>query len=104
MLGENGTGKTTFIRMMAGRLEPDDGVKIPMLNISYKPQKISPKSQNTVRQLLHEKIRDAYVHPQFITDVIKPLQMETLYDQEVCLCSTLMMQFGFNSPLLQMHL
>ena len=89
MLGENGTGKTTLIRMMAGRLEPDDGVKIPMLNISYKPQKISPKSQNTVRQLLHEKIRDAYVHPQFITDVIKPLQMETLYDQEVCLCSTL---------------
>ena len=25
MLGENGTGKTTFIKMLAGRLAPDDG-------------------------------------------------------------------------------
>ena len=58
-------------------------VKIPTLNVSYKPQKISPKSTGSVRQLLHEKIRDAYVHPQFITDVIKPLQLEGLYDQEV---------------------
>jgi len=57
--------------------------KAPFLNVSYKPQKISPKSQGTVRQLLHERIRDAYIHPQFITDVIKPLQVEPLYDQEV---------------------
>merc|ERR1711970_1096007 len=65
MLGENGTGKTTFIKMMAGKLAPDDGVQPPPLAISYKPQKIQPKSQGTVRQLLHEKIRDAYIHPQF---------------------------------------
>ena len=57
--------------------------KAPMLNVSYKPQKISPKSSGTVRQLLHEKIRDAYIHPQFVTDVIKPLQIEQLFDQEV---------------------
>ncbi|XP_064610171.1 ATP-binding cassette sub-family E member 1 [Liolophura sinensis] len=83
MLGENGTGKTTFIRMLAGRLVPDEGGQVPVLNISYKPQKISPKSQGSVRQLLHEKIRDSYIHPQFVTDVMKPLQIEQLMDQEV---------------------
>lgn len=56
---------------------------IPQLHISYKPQKISPKSQGIVRQLLHEKIRDAYVHPQFVTDVMKPLKIDDIMDQEV---------------------
>ncbi|KFV91778.1 ATP-binding cassette sub-family E member 1, partial [Fulmarus glacialis] len=83
MLGENGTGKTTFIRMLAGRLTPDEGGEVPILNVSYKPQKISPKSTGSVRQLLHEKIRDAYTHPQFVTDVMKPLQIENIIDQEV---------------------
>ncbi|CAK9292180.1 unnamed protein product [Gordionus sp. m RMFG-2023] len=84
MLGENGTGKTTLIRMLAGNLKPDDGdAEVPILNISYKPQKISPKYQSTVRNLLHEKIRDAYVHPQFIADVMKPLAIDNLIDLEV---------------------
>jgi translation initiation factor RLI1 len=42
MLGQNGTGKTTFIRMLAGLLKPDNNEEVPRLNVSYKPQKISP--------------------------------------------------------------
>lgn len=83
MLGENGTGKTTLIRMLAGRLKPDGDEDVPTLNISYKPQKISPKSTGTVRFLLHEKIRDAYQHPQFVADVMKPLLIDNIIDQEV---------------------
>ncbi|XVF52227.1 hypothetical protein PTKIN_Ptkin05aG0002200 [Pterospermum kingtungense] len=87
MVGENGTGKTTFIHMLAGSLEPDNiegsDVEIPEFNVSHKPQKISPKFQSTVRHLLHQKIRDSYMHPQFVSDVMKPLLIEQLMDQEV---------------------
>lgn len=58
-------------------------VEIPEFNVSYKPQKISPKFQSTVRMLLHQRIRDSYMHPQFVSDVMKPLLIEQLMDQEV---------------------
>jgi len=32
---------------------------------------------------LQTKIKDAYLHPQFVTDVTKPLQIEAIIDQEV---------------------
>ncbi|KAL4429831.1 hypothetical protein ABPG77_010948 [Micractinium sp. CCAP 211/92] len=85
MLGENGTGKTTFIRMLAGMLKPDNELEVELdeFAVSYKPQKISPKFPGTVRDLLHKRIRDAYLHPGFQADVMKPLNIEHLMDNEV---------------------
>jgi len=69
--------------MLAGLLEPDEGVKPPALNVSYKPQKIAPKFQGTVRQLLQMKIPASFGHPQFQTDVMKPMMVEQIMDQQV---------------------
>ncbi|XP_056136372.1 ATP-binding cassette sub-family E member 1-like isoform X2 [Lampris incognitus] len=56
---------------------------MPVLSVSYKPQKISPKFKGSVRALLHDKIRNAYTHPQFVTDVMKPMHIDSIIDQDV---------------------
>eukprot|EP00842_Homolaphlyctis_polyrhiza_P006382 jgi/Hompol1/6745/HPOL_005063-RA len=83
MLGQNGTGKTTFIRMLAGGTPADGDAQVPDLNVSYKPQKISPTFEGTVRMLLLKRIKAMFMHPQFQTDVVKPLQIENIIDQPV---------------------
>ncbi|KAG8363537.1 hypothetical protein BUALT_Bualt19G0032700 [Buddleja alternifolia] len=87
MLGENGTGKSTFIRMLAGKLQPDaeDGfdAKLPEFKVSYKPQTITGKFQSMVRDLLRHRIPQSYMEPQFMSDVVKPLTIEQLMDQKV---------------------
>jgi ATP-binding cassette subfamily E protein 1 len=83
--------------MLAGLLKSDEQAKaeadndwetaakfsVPQLNVSYKPQKISPKFQGTVRELLHKKIRDSYIHPQFVSDVMRPMSMEAIMENGV---------------------
>lgn len=83
MMGENGTGKTTFCRMLAGAEKPDGRSSVPPMNISMKPQKITPKFQGTVRQLFLKKIKAAFLSPQFQTDVYKPLKLDDFIEQEV---------------------
>lgn len=64
LLGQNGTGKTTFIKMLAGKDKAYHG-QIPELSVSYKPQTINPKWEGTVRELLQTRVQDKYMHPQF---------------------------------------
>ncbi|GAT95314.1 ATP-binding cassette sub-family e member 1 putative [Entamoeba histolytica] len=61
----------------------DESIQLPKLNVSYKPQKISPKFEGTVQELLEQKIKTMFSHPQFNTDVIKPLNIQPLLSHKL---------------------
>ena len=81
MLGQNGTGKTTMIKMLAGIHKPDDEtLEMPRLNISYKPQTIAPKFQGSVQDLFHLKLSNTWQSSIFRTEVLIPLDIDSLLD------------------------
>lgn len=70
--------------MLAGVIKPDDtDIEMPRLNVSYKPQTIAPKYEGSVKDLLHTKLGNAWEAPLFKTEVLSPLQIETLLDNDV---------------------
>ena len=91
LLGENGCGKTTFIRLLARAVAPDGANKEDKatwggglgMSISYKPQKIAPKFEGSVAELLAKRISKAMSHPGFQTDVMKPMTIDPIMDQKV---------------------
>ncbi|KAG2279915.1 hypothetical protein Bca52824_051135 [Brassica carinata] len=91
VLGDNGTGKSTFIRMLADLLPPDQVVAVqpwrPNFLPSYKPQKNELGSECTVRLLLERKRPIAKMHSRFVSDVMKPLQIYPLLDRKVATLS-----------------
>ena len=98
LLGENGMGKTVFVRMLAGEIGGETapaegkgdaaaaGVRLPKLHASYKAQRLSGhRVGGTVRQLLQRSIADALAHPRFVAEVLAPLRVEALL--ELCVAS-----------------
>ncbi|KAJ2831310.1 Fe-S cluster-binding ribosome biosynthesis protein [Coemansia sp. 'formosensis'] len=83
LLGENGTGKTTLINLLAGNILTDSGEKLDDLRVSYKPQKISPKFQGTVRMLLLKVISASFHAPTFKSQVMNPMNIDDIIDNDV---------------------
>lgn len=83
LLGENGTGKTTFVRILAGQ-DKDLDVKIPELKVSYKPQTISPKFEGNVRDLLYTRLKGIWTtNVLFKTTIWDPMMVEHLFLSDV---------------------
>lgn len=72
-----------MVQLLAGKFTPDNGQKPPGMTVSLKPQTIAPKFQGTVRMLLLKQIKASFLHPQFQTDVVRPMQIDSIIDNEV---------------------
>ena len=83
ILGPNGIGKTTFVKILAGLEEADDKQKLGELTVSYKPQYIAPDYAGTVQELLIAVARENYTSSWYRTEILQPLHIEPLLDRNV---------------------
>lgn len=82
ILGPNGIGKTTFAKMIAGALNPDNTSIDSSLKVSYKPQYLEIKSEKTVAELLRSEGISSE-DPETKNQILKPLDIETLGEKPV---------------------
>lgn len=82
IVGPNGIGKSTFVKILAGEIEPDAGKLDINIKVSYKPQYIKAEETVTVAQLLRS-ITKQFDTSFYQGEILKPLQLERLLKQQV---------------------
>ncbi|HNT42684.1 MAG TPA: ribosome biogenesis/translation initiation ATPase RLI, partial [Tenuifilaceae bacterium] len=83
ILGPNGIGKTTFVKILAGVEETDDKRQLGKLAVSYKPQYIAPEYEGTVQELLMNVAKANFTTSWYRTEIAQPLRLNLLMDRNV---------------------
>jgi len=83
ILGPNGIGKTTFVKILAGLEETDDKQTFGELTVSYKPQYIAPEYEGTVQELLISIAKETYTSSWYKTEILGPLRLNALLDRYI---------------------
>jgi len=82
-VGPNATGKTTFVKLLAGEIEPTSGKVTGEASVSYKPQYIKPEFEGTVRQMLTREIGKDFESGFFKSEISHPLNLKHLMEKDV---------------------
>ena len=83
VLGRNALGKSTFARVLAGVIKDYEGILSNPVRISYKPQYISTDYDGTVLSLFHSILKQDMENAFVRNEIIHPLDIESLYDENV---------------------
>jgi len=83
ILGPNGIGKTTFVKILAGIEKTDDKRKFAELTVSYKPQYISAMYEGTVQELLMSIAKEEFTSSWYKTEILQPLKINPLLERNV---------------------
>ncbi len=85
ILGPNGIGKTTFVRLLAGIEKADSGEASTRygLTVSYKPQYISAEYEGTVEELLKHIAKDNFESSWYQSQILQPLKVQPILDRDV---------------------
>jgi ATP-binding cassette subfamily E protein 1 len=80
VLGENAIGKTTLVKMLAGKEEPDSG-KVKETEVAYKPQYLDTENDELVASFLARAVQ------KYTNELINPLSLKPLLARPLCTLS-----------------
>jgi ATP-binding cassette subfamily E protein 1 len=80
VVGRNSTGKTTFVKMLAGIINPTKGTLETNIKVSYKPQYLKPEFEGTVRELYFSTVGKGFESGFFQSEIFTPLNLKPLMD------------------------
>jgi len=82
IVGPNGIGKTTFIKLLANEIKPTTGNLDIKLRISYKPQYIKADLDMSTKAFLYA-INPRFSQSYYLTEIIQPLQIDRIYERNL---------------------
>lgn len=83
IVGPNAIGKTTFVKMLAGVIQPTKGTIEYDLKISYKPQYITPDFEGTVHEYFERFAPQLFSSSFLQAEVHDALHLKYLQDREL---------------------